>query len=374
MEVPTPGGGDSASSAGRTTGAWSSSSTTSAGGGHPESAAARGRGGTGAAGVAAAGAASGEQKQGDPRAAMAGRRSRRRVEGELSAFPSPPPFPASSRDQLLTRGSYSAANAATVSASHFTRPDFPPPIPAWGHSDRRLASRGLPPPSAPRNPAAAPLPKTTATFDGLPQSFGAGPGPSTGLGVALGMVLGSAPAAGRLFDASTFAGASRERAALGYAEERVPQPVSQGGTGSGGGGGGGGRVSGSDGAGMARGAAAAAWTGGNVENPSRNLCSKGGDSGWEGGTRGGADTLLRREGAQQRDLEYSDSDAPAASSPAAAFMSTASLGAAAHHHEQHRHSSTITAADSRGVNRGVRGVGNDSGPSDALPPASAPDL
>lgn len=357
MEAPQPGGGSTGSSAGSTAGAWSSSGT----GGLPDSAAARvgGDGGTvagfGAAGGAVGGGAVGGatwSEQDGTQAAMAiataGRRSRRRVEGDFPGFSNPAP---------LARGSYPAATAAASGAAPFPRPELRPPVPGWGWGyplDRRLAPQALPPPPpAPRNPLAVSPVKTSPPFEGLPQSQPLGAGPPTGLGMALVSVLGSAPAVGGFFDASSLAGARREQAALGCSGEGVQQPASQGG---------GGGIGSPDGADMTRNVAVAAWAGGNHRRD-------GDDGGWEGGARGSADIQYHREGAQHhRGREYGSD--PVASSLPAAFTSTVGVDAAAHHQEQHR-SSAITAAEFRGVNYGMLGVGDDSSPG---PPPPAPDL
>lgn len=413
METPQPGGG-SIGSVGSTTGAWSSSVSSSAGGGLPGSAAARGGGGAfagvGAGGAAAGGATLGEQdgtQAGMAMAmAMAGRQPRRHtgVEGgDFSGFSTPTPFPSSSRDQLLVSGSYSAATAAAGSAAPFTRqPELPPTAaPGWGYPDRRIGSQqpqALPPPPAPPNPLAATLKTSTSTStstpcDGLPQPQSFGAGPPTGLGMALGAVFGSAPAAGELFDSTSLAGARREQAALGYSGEGAQQPTSrqrQGGGGGIGGIGGIGDGGPAEGAGMTRDVAAAAWASGNVQNPQRNHHG-GGDGGWDGGARGGgADLQLHREAAQHRGhgIEYGVGvgtgvgvgagvgvGVPAASSLPAVFTSTVGIGidTAAHHHDQqYRSSAAITAADFRGVNYGMLGVGDDSSP--GAPPTPAPDL
>lgn len=391
MEAPQPGGG-STGSVGSSTAAWSSSSSSTTGG-LPDSAAARGGGGAyagGSAGGATAGfAALGEQdgtQAGMEVAmamAMAGQQPRRHthtgVEGDMSAFSNPTPFSASSRDQLLAGGLYSASAAAAGAsgATPFARPELPPPVPGWGYPDRRIGSQqpqsqALPPPSAPLKTGTGMLP-----FDGLPQShphpqaFGAGP--PTGLGVALGAVFGSAPAAGTFFDPASLAGARREQAVLGYSGEGVQQPASQAGGGIGGV-----APEDSDMTRDAAAAAAAAWAGGSVQNPQRN--HRRGDGAWEGGgARGGADMQLHREGPQQHrghgrghGLAVGVGVAvPAASSMPAVFTSTVGIDTAAHHREQYR-SSAITAADFRGVNYGMLGIGDDGSP--GAPPTPAPDL
>lgn len=388
MEAPQPGGG-STSGTGNTASGRSSST-----GGLPESAAARG-GGAAVAGGGGGGAGAALAEQDGTQAsmtmamAMAGRQSRRRVEVDFPGFsnPSPASFPASSRDELLARGSFSTATAGASGATRFARPEFPPPLPGWGYPDRRLSSQALPPPSATGTRNTLPAPLTTSTpFDGLPQPQSYGAAPSMGLGMALGAVYGSAPAAGGFFDATSLAGARREQAAFGYSGEGVQQFASRGG---GRGGLGGGGPGGSD----TRDVAAAAWAGGNVQNRARDH-GGGGDRGWEGGARGGAGADIQgpREGAQHQHhhrqhqhqrqhrglgLEYSGAPAASSSSSSslpAVFTSTVptdATDAAAHHHE-HRRSSATIAADFRGVNYGMLSVGGESSPDH--PPPPAPDL
>eukprot|EP00903_Cladosiphon_okamuranus_P011943 g11217.t1 len=343
MEAPHLWGGSTGGSGGGTAGAWSSSIT----GGLPGNAAVGvGAGaGFGAAGGAVGAATWNEQDGTQAAMAMAARQSQQRVEGNFPGYSNPYPYPVLPRDQLLARGLHSAATAGATGAAPFPRPELPPSLPGWGYPvDMRLVPQVLPTPLAPQNPLAASPLKTSTPFDGLPQSQPLVAGPPTGFGTTLGSVLGSAPAAGGLFGASSLPGARREQAALMYSGERLQQPTSQGG---------GGGVVCPGGADMTRNASTAAWAGGNRRRD-------GGDGGVEGGARVGVDMQYHRDGGAQhhRGREYGDT-----------FTSTVGLDAAAHH-QKLRRSYGITPADSRGVDCGILGVDDESSPGDAPPPAA----
>eukprot|EP00752_Nemacystus_decipiens_P006849 g6151.t1 len=392
MEPPHPGGGSNGS-VGSTTGSWGSS----AGGlleGGGAFAGVRVGAGVGTDGATSGGVNLSEQGGTQPGMGvgmgmgMAGRQQSRRhtgMEGEVSGFSNSNPalFRAPSRDQLLASDSYSATAAGVSSATPFVRPELPPPVPDWGNPDTRVGSQqpqsqALPPQSAPRNPLAVAIKTSTSTpFDGLPQPqsqsqhFGAGP--PAGLGMALGAVFGSATAvAGGLFDPSSLASARREQAAstLAYAGQGTEQRASHVGDGVGVGVGVGGVGPAGEGEGegadMASGVAAAAWAGGNVQNPQRNHRG-GGDGGWEGSARRGADMmqLQYRGHGRGHGLEYGvDVGVPAASPLPVVSTSAVGVDAGAHQHDQHPNRCA-------GVNYGTLGVVDDTGPGRPTP---APDL